>query len=78
MGCFQGKRPRCAFAGCGKLLSGPRTDILCRCKKAFCHHHSFPEAHHCTFDYRTAAKKDLEASNPKIEGDKFDKLDGPL
>ena len=41
---------------------------------AFCAKHRHPEAHACTYDYKTEGRKLLKASNPMITVPKLPKI----
>jgi predicted nucleic acid binding AN1-type Zn finger protein len=63
---------RCFHSDCKKklLLSDP----TCKCKERYCMSHRMPEDHACSFDYKAAGKSLLEQSNPKVIGQKFDRI----
>jgi len=63
---------RCFHSDCKKklLLSDP----TCKCKERYCMAHRMPEDHACSFDYKAAGKSQLELSNPKVIGQKFDRI----
>lgn len=63
---------RCSHIDCKKklLLSDP----TCKCKERYCMSHRMPEDHACSFDYKAAGKSQLEQSNPKVIGQKFDRI----
>ena len=63
---------RCFHSDCKKklLLSDP----TCKCKERYCMTHRMPEDHACSFDYKAAGKSLLEQSNPKVIGQKFDRI----
>ncbi|KAL0371609.1 UNVERIFIED_CONTAM: Zinc finger A20 and AN1 domain-containing stress-associated protein 1 [Sesamum calycinum] len=43
----------------------------CRCGGTFCERHRYPEAHPCSFDFKSAGKIDIERENPVCKGDKI-------
>jgi predicted nucleic acid binding AN1-type Zn finger protein len=63
---------RCFHSDCKKklLLSDP----TCKCKERYCMAHRMPEDHACSFDYKAAGKALLTAANPKVDGQKFQKI----
>lgn len=40
--------------------------MTCKCEQVFCMKHKDPEMHGCTFDFKEAAKKEIEQKNPKV------------
>jgi hypothetical protein len=46
----------------------------CKCGILFCIKCRMPEVHGCKFDYKEEAAKILEKQNPKISGEKLDKI----
>ncbi|KAI9005352.1 hypothetical protein BC832DRAFT_520884, partial [Gaertneriomyces semiglobifer] len=61
-----GRRCQC----CRKKL-GPATFFKCRCNQVFCSVHRYSDRHHCTFDYRQAAKASLAKENPLVRNEKL-------
>ncbi|KAL2227165.1 UNVERIFIED_CONTAM: Zinc finger A20 and AN1 domain-containing stress-associated protein 5 [Sesamum indicum] len=43
----------------------------CRCGGTFCGRHRSPEAHPCSFDFKSAGKIVIERENPICKGDKI-------
>jgi AN1-type zinc finger and ubiquitin domain-containing protein 1 len=64
-------RTRCAH--CGKKCK-LATSFICRCDQTFCGQHRYAEAHDCTFDYKFAGRKMLEAASPSIATPKLPKI----
>ena len=46
--------------------------IQCKCGKAFCKLHVFPESHDCQYDYKTEARVKLQQENPVVIPAKLD------
>lgn len=65
------KKQRCYM--CGKR-TGLATSYMCRCGYNFCAVHRYAEAHSCTFDYKAAGRKVLEAANPLVRAPKLPKI----
>ena len=66
-------KPRCAESDCRKKINITNS-YSCRCDMAFCAKHRHPEAHACTYDYKTEGRKLLKASNPMITVPKLPKI----
>jgi AN1-type zinc finger and ubiquitin domain-containing protein 1 len=66
-------KPRCAESECRKKIN-ITSSYSCRCELAFCAKHRHPEAHACTYDYKTEGRKLLKASNPMITVPKLPKI----
>ena len=64
----QDKPKRCQAEDCFAKLS--LTSYACHCGQYFCPTHIAPEHHKCNFDYRTKAKQEIKAANPKMESNK--------
>lgn len=65
------KVKRCSV--CGKK-TGLTNAYSCRCSNNFCAAHRYPEAHSCTFDYKTEGRKLLEQNNPVVTAPKLPKI----
>jgi len=65
------KKPRCST--CTKKL-GLATTYQCRCGSKFCAKHRYPEAHTCTYDYKTEGRNLLQRSNPVVTAPKLPKI----
>jgi len=65
------KRTRCAH--CNRKIK-LATSFHCRCDKHFCGQHRYAETHSCTFDYKSAGRKMLEAAAPSIAAPKLPKI----
>jgi len=65
------KRPRCEV--CTKKL-GLATTYHCRCGSAFCGVHRYPEAHPCSFDFKSEGREILQKSNPVVAAPKLPKI----
>ena len=50
------------------------TGFECRCGHLFCAMHRYADKHSCTFDYKTAGRKELEVKNPKVVAAKVQKI----
>ena len=48
--------------------------IQCKCGKAFCKEHVFPESHECKYDYKAEARQRLELENPVVTAAKVTSL----
>lgn len=46
----------------------------CRCGLTFCSVHRYPEAHNCTFDYKTEGRNKLRENNPVIVAQKIQEI----
>jgi predicted nucleic acid binding AN1-type Zn finger protein len=58
---------------CKKKLT--LTDFTCnKCSARFCVQHRLPELHSCPFDYRDEGRANLTKQNPRIIGDKLDRI----
>ena len=66
-------KPRCAESDCRKKINITNS-YSCRCELAFCAKHRHPEAHGCSFDYKTEGRKLLKALNPMITVPKLPKI----
>ena len=66
-------KPRCAESECRKKINITNS-YSCRCEMVFCAKHRHPEAHACTYDYKTEGRKLLKASNPMITVPKLPKI----
>ena len=66
-------KTRCAGPDCRKKLNITNS-FTCRCERLFCALHRHPEAHTCTFDYKTEGRKLLETNNPMITVPKLPKI----
>ena len=66
-------KPRCAESDCRKKINITNS-YSCRCEMAFCAKHRHPEAHACSYDYKTEGRKLLKASNPMITVPKLPKI----
>jgi len=66
-------KTRCAGPECRKKLNITNS-FSCRCDRLFCALHRHPEAHTCTFDYKTEGRKLLETNNPMITVPKLPKI----
>ena len=66
-------KTRCAGPDCRKKLNITNS-FNCRCDRLFCALHRHPEAHTCTFDYKTEGRKLLETNNPMITVPKLPKI----
>ena len=64
---------KCDF--CKKNKVNSLIPFACKCElKKLCSTCRYPNDHNCTFDFREESRKDLEKNNPKIIGDKLNKL----
>ncbi len=63
---------RCQHADCKKKLGLLGFD--CRCGHKFCSSHRMPDDHACTFDFREAAKKTLQAQLESCVAEKVTKI----
>ncbi|RRT42628.1 hypothetical protein B296_00050833 [Ensete ventricosum] len=50
------------------------TGFKCRCENTFCSAHRYPEAHECSFDYKTAGRKAIAKENPVVKAEKIKKI----
>ncbi|XP_016893023.1 AN1-type zinc finger protein 6-like [Cynoglossus semilaevis] len=50
------------------------TGFDCRCGNVFCSLHRYSDTHNCTFDYRAEGAERLRRENPKVAGEKIQKL----
>jgi hypothetical protein len=58
---------------CNKKLN--IINFSCDCDyKNLCTNCRYPENHKCTYDFKTNERKKLEINNPKVIGDKFEKI----
>jgi len=64
---------RCSWLSCKKKL-GLATTYDCRCGSIFCPKHRYPEAHDCSYDYKTEGRKLLEQNNPVVRAQKLPKI----
>tara|TARA_B100001093_G_C26691751_1_gene955150 strand:- start:701 stop:1012 length:312 start_codon:yes stop_codon:yes gene_type:complete len=62
-------KERCYF--CNKKLK--MINFTCKCDHKFCIIHQNPHSHNCTFDSKTAKKKEIKINNPKL-GSKLEKI----
>ena len=46
----------------------------CRCGGNFCSTHRYANEHHCTFDYKTHGQNEIRENNPKVLGEKIQKI----
>ena len=63
---------RCSNNGCNKKLG--LMPYKCKCNLEYCITHRAPEAHTCSFDYKTIGRKNIEKLNPQIVNEKIIKL----
>ena len=63
---------RCSFDGCNKKIK--LTSFPCKCEKIFCDKHRLPEAHKCTYDFKTFGKNLLIKNNPVVIKSKVIKI----
>ena len=63
---------RCFYADCKKKLL--LSDHTCKCNERYCMTHRMPEEHACSFDYKAAVRALLTSANPKVAGQKFEKV----
>ncbi|URD87734.1 zinc finger A20 and AN1 domain-containing stress-associated protein, partial [Musa troglodytarum] len=66
------KRPANRCFRCLKKVG--LTGFKCRCENTFCSAHRFPEAHECSFDYKTAGRKAIAKENPVVKAEKIKKF----
>ena len=57
---------------CKKKIKG--IEFLCNCKNIFCTKCRLPEAHKCTFDFKTKGRKQLENKLVKVISNKIKKI----
>jgi len=50
--------------------------IECRCGYVFCGKHRYADEHDCEYDYKKAQRRKLMQENTRLQGKKFDKIDG--
>lgn len=65
------KKNRCGM--CRKKLRLAQ-QFSCRCEQNFCSSHRDPDAHECTFDFRTFSQEQLTKANPVVVADKIKKI----
>ncbi|OXB61363.1 hypothetical protein ASZ78_011985 [Callipepla squamata] len=58
---------------CGKK-TGLATSYECRCGNNFCATHRYAETHACTYDYKNAGRRCLQATNPIVSAPKIPKI----
>ena len=63
--------PRC---GACKKKVGVTAGFECRCGTVFCAEHRYPDAHGCTYDFKSADRAVLSKNNPRLEGVKMERL----
>ena len=59
---------KCSLKECRKKTLVP---VKCQCDKVFCMTHRMPEDHACGFDFKKAAREQLEKQNPKVVAPKL-------
>ena len=72
------ERARAAKAGsrcweCRRKIS-VTTSFVCKCGRALCASHRFPEDHACPFDHKAASRKVIEMQNPVVMAAKVDRI----
>jgi hypothetical protein len=50
------------------------TGFKCRCDFVFCGAHRMPEAHQCSFDFKTMGREHLAKANPLVQASKLNKV----
>ncbi|KAG2325086.1 hypothetical protein Bca52824_007814 [Brassica carinata] len=50
------------------------TGFKCRCGTTFCGAHRYPEAHGCTFDFKSAGREEIAKANPLVKAAKLQKI----
>ena len=63
---------RCSFSDCKRKLM--LTDITCKCNVRFCMTHRMPEVHNCSYDFKSAGRGLIEKANPKVDGNKIERI----
>ncbi|CAL9201800.1 unnamed protein product [Musa hybrid cultivar] len=66
------KRPANRCFRCRKKVG--LTGFKCRCENTLCSAHRHPEAHECSFDYKTAGRKAIAKENPVVKAEKINKI----
>lgn len=56
----------CSHELCNKKIRWREEGLKCKCLKAFCAEHRFPDNHDCTFNAFEENKKILKQNNPRI------------
>ena len=56
------------------LLSSLSLGFDCRCGHLFCSLHRHADEHNCTFDYKAMGREQIEKHNPKVVGEKIQKI----
>jgi predicted nucleic acid binding AN1-type Zn finger protein len=46
----------------------------CRCGGIFCGQHRYANEHKCEFDYKKAGAEDITKNNPRVVGEKIQKI----
>ena len=46
----------------------------CRCGGSFCATHRYANEHNCSFDYKTHGQNEIRENNPKVLGEKIQKI----
>ena len=46
----------------------------CKCEYVFCKKHRIPEEHSCSFDFRKQQREKLTKQNPRLHGNKMQKI----
>jgi predicted nucleic acid binding AN1-type Zn finger protein len=64
------KRNRCSV--CRKKVG--LTGFGCRCGGLYCSVHRYSDKHDCSFDYKKAAREEIERNNPIVVAPKVQKL----
>jgi len=54
------------MAKCNICLKKLIIPMNCKCTGQYCMKHRDPEMHGCVFDFKEAAKKEIEEKNPKV------------
>lgn len=62
--------PRCQSCLKRVGLSG----FKCRCGNIYCSSHRHSDQHHCSFDYKAAARVAISKANPVVKADKIQKI----
>jgi predicted nucleic acid binding AN1-type Zn finger protein len=50
------------------------TGFGCRCGGLYCSVHRYSDKHDCSFDYKKAAREEIERNNPIVVAPKVQKL----
>lgn len=65
---------RCQLNVCKKKLSLTESITHCKCQMVFCSNHRQAKSHHCTYDYKSEAKLNIEKNLIGVSFNKLNKI----